>query len=123
MFIYNYSLYTIHLSNLKFFSFHGLYEEEKILGGEFIVDATVNFNVTGSITSIEQTIDYSKIYDVIKQRMAVPTALLETVAQDLADIVYAGDNRITSINICITKVNPPISNFRGNVGVQYQKNF
>ncbi len=123
MFIYNYSLYTIHLSNLKFFSFHGLYEEEKILGGEFIVDATVNFNVTGSIASIEQTIDYSKIYDVIKQRMAVPTALLETVAQDLADIVYAGDNRITSINICITKVNPPISNFRGNVGVQYQKNF
>jgi dihydroneopterin aldolase len=116
-------LFTIHLSHLQFFSFHGLHEEEKVLGGEFIVDAEVNFNTPDSINTIEQTIDYTKIYELIKQRMGQPTALLETVAQDLAELIYAMDNRIVSINIGIKKVNPPIAQFRGSMAVCYKKDF
>lgn len=116
-------MFTIHLTNLKFFSFHGVHEEERVLGGDYVVNAEVSFAAEYPVTVLEQTIDYSGIYELIKQRMRKPTALLETVAQDLAHAVYALDKRIASISISITKVNPPIQQFRGSIAVSYKKDF
>lgn len=116
-------MFTIQLSNLKFFAFHGVHEEERILGGEFEVNAELSFKEPNTVTSFDQTIDYVKIYALIKRRMSVPTALLETVAQDLAENIYAIDNRIASVSINIKKTNPPIANFQGLVGVSFKKDF
>lgn len=116
-------MFTIHLHNLRFFSFHGIHEEEQMLGNDFEVSADVTFNTTAVITHLQQTINYVKIYEVIKQRMNTPTALLETVAQDLAALIYQADNRVNSINIHIKKIYPPIANFTGSVGVSYKKDF
>lgn len=114
-------MFSIHLTNLKFFSFHGVHEEERLLGGEFTVNATVSFDAGGPVTSLEQTIDYTKIYELIKQQMGRPAALLETVAQDLAHDIQALDERVAAVDIAITKVNPPIQQFRGNITVRYKK--
>ena len=35
---------TVHLHNLQFNSFHGIHAEEKILGNEYLVDASVVFH-------------------------------------------------------------------------------
>lgn len=116
-------MFSINLSNLKFFSFHGLYQEEKILGGEFVVDAEICFNTIEPIINLEQTVDYTKVYEIIKQRMSQPTALLETVAQDLAHAIQLTDNRITLVDISIKKVNPPIAKFSGSIAVRFKKEF
>ncbi|GAB2810397.1 dihydroneopterin aldolase [Ferruginibacter profundus] len=117
-------MFTIHLHHLRFFSFHGVHEEESILGNDYEVNADVTFTATeATVTALHQTINYVKIYDIIKQQMHIPTALLETVAQDLAEKIYAYDQRITSININIKKEHPPIPNFTGSVGVSYKKDF
>ena len=116
-------MFTIHLHNLKFFAFHGLHDEEKVLGKEYDVNADVSFEENGAVNRLHQTIDYVKIYYIIKQRMNTPTQLLETVAQDLAQLIYKADNRITSIHISIKKIHPPIAAFEGNVGVSYKKDF
>ena len=116
-------MFTIHLHNLRFFSFHGVYEEEKILGNEFEVNAEVTFNVAETVTGLEQTVNYVSIYDMVKQRMNIPTALLETVAQDLAHNIHSIDDRIISVTFTVKKVNPPLENFRGSVGVSYKKDF
>jgi 7,8-dihydroneopterin aldolase/epimerase/oxygenase len=116
-------MFTIHLNNLKFFSFHGLYQEERILGGQFEVDVAVTCKEDKRITEIQQAVDYVKVYAIIKQQMEIPTPLLETVAQDLAEKIYRGDNRITSISISIKKTHPPIAAFMGTVGVSYKKDF
>ena len=116
-------MFTIHLHNLRFFSFHGIYEEERILGNEYEVNASVTFIENEPVTTLPQTIDYVKIYDIIKQRMDIPIPLLETMAQDLAQQVYDADNRITSISIDVKKLYPPITNFQGSVGVSYKKDF
>ena len=34
---------TIHLHKLRFHAFHGIYAEEKVLGGEFEVNLSVNY--------------------------------------------------------------------------------
>jgi dihydroneopterin aldolase len=116
-------MFTIHLHNLRFFSYHGIHEEEKILGNEYEVNASVTFKEREAVTELHQTIDYVKIYDIIKRRMEIPIPLLETMAQDLAQQVYDADNRITSIDIHVKKVYPPITNFQGAVGVSYKKDF
>jgi 7,8-dihydroneopterin aldolase/epimerase/oxygenase len=116
-------MFTIHLTGLKFFSFHGVHEEERILGGVYEVDMAVTFKEDNRINELQQTVDYVKVYAVIKQQMAIPSALLETVAQDLAEKVYIVDNRIKSVSISIKKIHPPIAAFLGTTGVSYKKDF
>lgn len=116
-------MFTIHLHNLQFFSFHGLYQQERVLGARFEISTDLSFNTDEKIERLEQTIDYVKIYHIIKQQMNIPTALLETVAQDLALKMYESDNRITSISIILKKINPPITNFQGSVAISYKKDF
>lgn len=112
---------TIHLNHLKFFSFHGLHEEEKILGNEYEVNISLGFDEMGPVHNIDETINYEKIFNLVKQRMNIPAALLETVAQDLANDMYAADNRIRSISVSVEKKNPPIANMEGTVSVTYTK--
>ena len=116
-------MFTIHLNDLQFFSYHGIHEEEKILGNEYGVNVEVEFEEKGLVTEIKDTINYVKIFHVIKQRMNIPTALLETLVQDLAQQIYALDKRITSITVSVEKKNPPIPNIQCSVGVSYKKEF
>ncbi|UAY50717.1 dihydroneopterin aldolase [Ferruginibacter albus] len=110
-------MFTIHLDNLKFYSYHGLHDEESILGNEYIVNIDIEFKEDKKITSIHETINYVSIYSLIKEQMQKPTALLETLAQNIVDEIKKVDPRITSIVFNIRKMNSPIEAFRGNVGV------
>ena len=51
----------IHLHNLKFFSHHGIHEEEKILGTAFEVNVEVEIKHNDRIDTIHQTIDYVQV--------------------------------------------------------------
>lgn len=117
------NLLTIQLHNLKFNSYHGLHEEEKLAGGAFEVSADIKMKASEKIDDISQTLDYSKVYDLIKTFMNQPTPLLETLAQRMVDSIHELDNRILEISLTITKCNPPIIGFTGNVGVSFQKTF
>lgn len=114
---------TINLHNLHFHAFHGCYEEEKILGNSFVVNASVTFSSASKINSLDQTVNYVSIYNIIKNRMNQPVSLLETVAENIIDDIHEFDKRLNSISINIEKINPPIINIRGSVGISIIKNF
>ncbi len=114
---------TIELNKLRFYSHHGVHDEETIVGTDFEINAAVTFNETGKIATLSDTINYVDIYQVIKEQMQHPSRLLETVAINITDSIAAIDPRIKTINICISKINPPINNFTGNVSVTYSKVF
>jgi 7,8-dihydroneopterin aldolase/epimerase/oxygenase len=114
---------SIHLQNLQFFAHHGLYEAERVSGNHFELDVDIETNIDGPVDKLSQTVDYVAVYSVIEKRMQQPTALLETLAQDLAKKIYATDSRIKKISIRIDKIFPPIANFKGKVGVTYTKAF
>ncbi|HMX37666.1 MAG TPA: dihydroneopterin aldolase [Ferruginibacter sp.] len=116
-------MFTICLTNLRFFAYHGIHEEEGILGNTFIVNAEINIPETDRVDSLGQTINYVSAYGIIKERMAVPTPLLETIAQDIATQIHALDQRIVSISLSIEKSNPPIQGMEGSVGIRYFKEF
>ena len=118
------ALLTIHLNNLKFYSFHGVHEEEKLLGNEYEVNADVEFHEEGAlIDSLSQTINYVDLFKIIKNRMNIPSSLLETVVMDIGNTIHEKYNYIRSIHISLKKNHPPIEGIEGSVGVSWHKEF
>lgn len=116
-------MHSIHLNNLRFFAHHGYHDEEGIVGTNFEVSVKIDFEAEGKITTLPQTINYVEVYELIKRIFSKPTKLLETIAQDICESIVAIDNRIKTINISITKLNPPLPNFIGSVGVSLSKSY
>jgi dihydroneopterin aldolase len=116
-------MFTINLHNLIFHAFHGLHHEEKILGNTFEVNVSLSLDQDQPVKSIDQTINYASVYEIVKQRMLRATPLLETLAQELVLEIYDFDNRIKTISVSVEKRNPPITNMEGSVSVHYKKSF
>jgi dihydroneopterin aldolase len=114
--------YTVQLNELAFFSYHGIHEEEKIIGSKYEVSVAVESNSLIHIVGIEDTIDYTKLFDIVKSKMAQPTPLLETVAQSICDDICDHFKNISAVTISIKKLNPPIA-IEGNVGVSLKRIF
>ena len=114
---------TIHLNNLIFHAYHGIYKEEKIIGNDFEVNIEVTFNAKQEIIDIDQTVNYVAIHGIIKKVMDTPTQLLETVVQQIVAQIKLFDSKITSVMVSIKKLNPAIENFKGTVGISYTQVF
>ena len=110
---------SIHLNNVFFFAYHGLYEHEKLNGNNFEVNLTVNYQPTKLITNISETINYVAVYELLNNRMQLATPLLETLVMDIANQILAQFPLVEDTYISIKKMQPPIANFDGSVGVSY----
>lgn len=111
---------TIQLLNLSFFAYHGIHEEEKKWGGEFEVTVTVGHQPKANpVLHINETINYVSVYELLKQHMQQPRALLETVATTFAKDVFEQFAEAEELSITIIKKHPPIAAFEGSVGVSY----
>ncbi len=114
----------VHLHDLHFHAFHGIHPEEKILGNEYIINISAGFHeVSEVIHSIADTINYADIYNIILERMNVPTPLLETVIMEIGNEIHREFPELRSINISIKKLHPPIEGIIGSAGVTWQKDF
>ncbi|HWC52651.1 MAG TPA: dihydroneopterin aldolase [Chitinophagaceae bacterium] len=114
---------TIKLNKLLFFAYHGLFPEEKKIGAEFEVNLEVSYHPVDKITALEETIDYGKLYQLLKAEMQKPRELLETFVMEVAQIIYLSYPSIKKIELSVTKLQAPIAGFTGNVAVQYSKEF
>jgi 7,8-dihydroneopterin aldolase/epimerase/oxygenase len=110
---------TIELKGLRFHAFHGLYKEEKKIGGDYEVNVTVQHQPKKlPVLHIEDTIDYSAVYNLINELMQQPEPLLETVASLIASEILRKFSHAEEVSVGITKLNPPIIAFQGSVGVR-----
>lgn len=111
---------TLRLNDLRFNAFHGLHYEESIIGSEYSVDVIVKFYPNVSvIRSIDETVDYSAIFSIIKKNMQQPTALLETLAMEMAVEIGEKFPQVHEIDVRIFKLNAPVENLNGKLGVGY----
>ncbi|NCI46305.1 dihydroneopterin aldolase [Sediminibacterium soli] len=112
---------SIHLHNLVFFAHHGIWAEEKLLGNEFEVNITVKHSPKKlPVRHLEDTVDYIAVYELVKQRMMVPTPLLETLATDIAGQILERFALASSVFISIRKMHPPAAQLNGSVGVSFE---
>ena len=112
----------ISLSNLEFFGFHGLYEGEKKIGNQFLVDIQIDFTPTVLIVSeLDQTIDYVLVYNKVKEIMAIPTPLLETLVCKIADQILIDHTIADKVFVQITKQKLAIPSFVGDTSVSIER--
>lgn len=116
-------MYTIHLRHLEFYGYHGLHEEESVIGNKFEVDVDIHFESALPISDISHTINYVSVFNVIKAEMNKTQKLIETLCERICNQIHSLHNGINSIEITIYKSNAPIPSFSGRVGVSLKKNF
>jgi dihydroneopterin aldolase len=102
---------TIAIQGAEFFAYHGFYPEEQKLGTKFIVDVEVSFKPAADIKEdkISNTVDYEKVYNIVRGQMEHTRKLIETVAQSIADAVKEKYPFVDNIKVTIKKLNPPLS--------------
>ena len=72
----------IHLSDVRFHAFHGVLPQEKSVGADFVVNLRLGYDISSAMESdnVMETLNYSQVYEAVKQEMATPSNLLEHVA-------------------------------------------
>ena len=98
------------LEGMRFYGFHGVNPEERVLGQEYLVDLSVEMNlaVAGDSDHIEDTISYAHIYRAVKDVMeGAPRNLLEAAAQSIAYRVL-DEFPVDSVSVKVKKPHPPI---------------
>ncbi|PKB70489.1 MAG: dihydroneopterin aldolase [SAR202 cluster bacterium Io17-Chloro-G6] len=102
------------LEGMRFYGFHGVNPEERVLGQEYLVDLTVEMDLSraGMTDRLEDTISYAHIYRSVREVMeGEPRNLLENAAQAVADRVLM-DFPVDSVSVRVKKPHPPI---RGSI--------
>lgn len=115
---------TIKLEQVRFHAYHGLYPGESLVGGEFEIDLDVEYDDTGiSFESLKSTISYVSLFDIVRLRMKSPAPLLEKIGKDILDEIFDRYPFIKSSRISIYKMQPPIFQFQGKLGISLNRKY
>ena len=118
------NLLTISLNNVRFRAYHGMQAEERKKGNDFVVNMQASFQPEpGIISSLDDTIDYATLFDIINTTMQKPVDLLETLVQNIAQATYQEFPQLKRVTVSIEKLNPPIDKFSGSAAVMYTKEY
>lgn len=101
----------LELEGLEFYSYHGCLPHEKAAGNLFTVDfkAETDMEKAAESDSLEDTIDYGKIYETIKREMAVHSDLLEHLAGRIVRAIAAEFPELGDFSVRVSKRRPPVS--------------
>ena len=115
---------TVSLNGLEFRAFHGIRKEERILGNDYRVNCTVQIEEPQKlIRRIEETVNYQRIFEIIRDQMAISTPLLETVCMRTGSLIREQMPLVRKITISVEKLHPPIDGFFGSCSVLWEKEF
>jgi len=115
---------TIELNDVQLHGYHGIYEGEKTAGGMYEINLQVAFEEGNTVFErLSDTINYEALFGIIKECMHVATPLLEKLAENIVNKVKKEYLFINDIRVSVYKLNAPMQNFQGKVGVTVHKKF
>ena len=99
----------ITLTGMRFYAFHGCLDFERQHGNDFHVDleCSLDLGKAASSDALEDSVDYSELYNIVAARMEKPSRLLEHVAGSIGAEVKARFPQICCCSVTVTKFNPP----------------
>ena len=110
----------VFLRGVRFYAFHGVMPQERKVGGEFLVDLRVGYPIEAAMQSddVTNTLNYAELYQLVKREMDIPSQLLEHVAGRITRQISEQFPQVSSIDLKITKVNPPMGADCDGAGVE-----
>ena len=100
----------IFIDNMRLHACHGVLEQERITGNDYVITLRVEYPVADSLQSddVNDTLNYAHLADIIRQEMAVRSNLVEHVAGRIVGKVSLSYPEVTYIYIKVRKVAPPM---------------
>jgi len=102
---------TIEIQNLRIHAFHGVLEQEHIVGNLYQIDCilTTDFSQAMTTDHLDDTISYADVVDVIQQEMKIPSQLLEHAGGRICRALRQHfGSRLQGIDLRIAKLSPPM---------------
>lgn len=113
----------IALEGMRFYAYHGFYEEEQIVGNSYVLDVYVDADISKAAMADELyepaeedaeedeqplSVNYETIYLLCKKEMQLQSKLLESVAQRIADRIDGYFDHIRGVKVRLKKLAPPL---------------
>ena len=98
------------LQGMQFYGYHGVNPEERVLGQRYVVDLTVDLDLSraGASDRLDDTVSYSHIYRSVRAVIeGEPRNLLESAAEAIAKRVLA-EFPVDAVSVTVKKPNPPV---------------
>jgi dihydroneopterin aldolase len=113
----------IQIENMEFYAFHGHYKEEQIVGNRFLVDLTIetDMSIPSKSDNLKDAVNYQRAYQIVKTEMERKSHLLENIAGRILDALYSEMKGIKKATIKVSKLNPPIGGRIGSVSIVMEK--
>ena len=73
------------------------------------------------IATIDQTVDYVRIYQLVEAEMNMTRELLETLAMSICNRIISEFSKIYEVRVSVTKLRVPVEGMSGKVSVTCHK--
>ena len=94
--------------------------QESRVGAYFLLDLRVGYPLEKAMQSddVADTLDYAKLYELVRNEMEIPSKLLEHVAGRIVNTILESFPMVTSIDLSLSKENPPMGADCAGAGVE-----
>lgn len=102
----------IEVDGLRIMAFHGVNPQERTVGNLFEVSLKLEYpGALQAMSSdrVEDTVNYARVVDIVRDVMAVPSNLIEQVAGRIHAALMAEYPAIAGGIITVSKLAPPVS--------------
>lgn len=112
--------YYVVLKGLRFQAPIGVLEQEQVTGNDITIDLRIGYPMAKAMESddVADTLNYADVYNIVKQEATRKNKLLERLTGKIADRLTRKYPEISSIDMAITKLNPPMGGDTDGAGVE-----
>ena len=110
----------IDLHDIRIFAYHGVMTQEQVVGDWYTINLRLTvLDESATISDrLTDTVDYSKVFDLVKHDMQIPSKLMEHVCGRICRAILQQFSCVDEVTISIIKQNPPIGAECGGCGVE-----
>ena len=98
------------LNGVRVHARHGVLPQERLTGGEFVIDLKVKCSLAraSETDNVADTLNYAELNRIINKEMQTPSNLLEHAAGRIGGSILAEMQMAEEVWIRLTKCNPPM---------------
>lgn len=108
------------IEELRLHAFHGVMEQERKVGADFIIHAEIDTDFSEAMKhdDLSGTINYADLFQTIKREMSIPSKLVEHAAGRIAQAILSEYVAAKSVRLKLLKANPPMGADCTGAGVE-----
>ena len=110
----------VFVKNIRLHAFHGVMPQERITGNDYLVSVSADCPLAAAAESdsVDDTLNYAHIYNIVKEEMTLQSNLVEHVAGRIGRRVLAEFPLADIVRVEVVKLNPPLGAACDGAGVE-----